>query len=198
MKNENEIYYNSLNDEWKEIIKCNLIGLDTVENREKVFNKEYVPNEYELGKIESIDELWINWWENEPPSEDYGVSDLTPLLKFKNLRHLTIRSLNLSSIRPLASLHNIKTLFIDYSPISDLSPLSQLSELVELRLGNNLVTDIKPLFSLRKLKILHIKRMKINEADLKLFSTKNPTCEIVYEKLNSLELEFDYNDDLPF
>ena len=65
------------------------------------------------------------------------VSDLTPLAKLPNLRHLWVHNNRINDLSPAAQLRNLESLYLDHNQITDLTPLGQCGKLRVLSLNNN-------------------------------------------------------------
>lgn len=187
LKSENESFYSALNEEWKEIVKWNIIGLDTEQDREKVFNNTYHPSKDELDKIDTTDELWINWWENDPPNDEFGVSDLSPIEMFKNISSLIIRSLNVENCNPIASCKNLKSLLIQHSKTNNLDFLKDLTSINILDLQYNPITNIQPIMKLVELTSLDLSSTNIENIDSLSGLTKLKSLSISYTNVRNLE-----------
>lgn len=180
------MFYDSLNVEWKEIIKWNCIGLDTEQTREKVFDTDYVPTKTELDKIDTLNELWINWWENDPPSDDYGVSDLSPIAKFKNVKSLVIRSLNIEDYSPISTCINLKSLIIQFSKTTNVDFLKNLFSLENLDLRYNPISDIRPLYQLINLTSLDLSSTDIEDITSLTNLKELQSLSLSYTKIKTL------------
>ena len=66
-----------------------------------------------------------------------GISDLSPLSTFKNLKILNLRENSVKNLSPLANLTGLEKLGLDGNAITDLSPLAGIKGLQVLEIADN-------------------------------------------------------------
>ena len=88
----------------------------------------------------------------------YGnrITDVKPLAKLRELRHLDLTQNQIEDLRPLANLTKLESLTLNQNRITDLSPLVNLKSLRVLSLQNNQVVNLRPLTALAQLKELNL------------------------------------------
>ena len=108
-----------------------------------------------------------------------GVSDLSGLEKFRELKSLTLTENAVSSLEPLRGLPKLENLALGNNRVSDLSPLSSCTTLKRLLLPNNKVSDLKPLYGLTNLHALDIRgNPSLKLEDVLALREALPDCEI--------------------
>lgn len=83
-----------------------------------------------------------------------GISDLSGIERFWNLRVLKLAHNKIVDISPLAGLTNLWNLDLYDNQVADISPLAGLTNLTYLQIVTNRVSDISPLSNLTELKTL--------------------------------------------
>lgn len=84
------------------------------------------------------------------------ITDLTPIIKLKNLKKLDISFTKVTSISPLLNFHMLEEVYLVKTAVSDISPLSKLSRLRIIDCSFTNVADLWPISKLivkKKLKI---------------------------------------------
>ena len=95
-----------------------------------------------------------------------GLTDLSPLSKFKGLKELDLNlNLFLEDLKPLSDLKQLRRLSVRAGKISDIKPLSALTNMEVLDLSTNQIEDLAPLKGLKKLEVLHINGSKLSRLD---------------------------------
>ncbi len=86
-----------------------------------------------------------------------GITDLTGLEYFTNLKNLYLGNNNLSSITPLRKLTNLKHLELRECGLKDLGALKGLTSLTYLDAASNNISDFSPLEQLTHLTVLYLR-----------------------------------------
>lgn len=92
-----------------------------------------------------------------------GITDLSPLVQFPQLRELIASGLQITAFRPISNLVELKKLYLAKTPFSDLSVLRPLRELQELSVGNTQVMDLSVLPELPSLRKVSLKNLKLKD-----------------------------------
>jgi len=87
-----------------------------------------------------------------------GITDLTLLSYFSNLRVLYLTSCHFDDWSPLANLKNLEVLWLNFSNIDDVSPLSSLTKLkvLNLQAPRGGLLDLTPLHGLTGLERVYL------------------------------------------
>jgi len=85
-----------------------------------------------------------------------GITDLTGLEQFVNLREVNLAGNVGVDLSPLAGLSRLESLNLDNTGITSLADLEQFANLRELSLAANAVTDLSPLAGLARLEFLNL------------------------------------------
>lgn len=133
-KEEYEVWFATLSDNWKEIVK------DNCKPRK------------EFGSMTDIKTLYLI---------DKNIDDLKPLEKFVGLRELILTANPIEEIESLVHLKDLKKLYLAKTKIENIQALCELENLGQLSLYNTNVTDISCLVKLKKLKSLSIESTSI-------------------------------------
>jgi hypothetical protein len=105
--------------------------------------------------------------------ENSGITDLSCLSNFHDLKLLDLTGHNITDIKPLKNNPYLEEAYLDSNSIVDLSPLSECIKITHLHLYNNEVKSIDPLIN-----------CNFTELDL----AYNPVSDIsILEKMNNLE-----------
>ena len=106
------------------------------------------------------------------------ISDLSPLSGLTSLRKLILWDNDITSIYPLSSLTNLTYLDLDENNISDFSPLAGLSNLRELWMRGNDPASLEPVGKLTGLNRLGLKNCNLNDGDLEWLKSLTNLWEI--------------------
>ena len=118
-----------------------------------------------------------------------GITDISPLAEFTNLKFLHLGQNSIRSLEPLKNMKNLTVLKIGKNDIEDLSPLKDLKNLRVLEVFENMIEDVSPLKNIKNLEYLslfsnfigeRIKHTKMSKRQKKAQQKKN------LETLNSL------------
>lgn len=177
--NEDEIWWNGLNDYWKELMlrETNHLG-------DKI-NTEI---------LEEVIQL------NTFSADHYPISDLNPVSRLTKLERLSAGSTQIYDLQPISKLTKLKSLSLPATPVEDLSPLQNLRDLEEIHIqqtrvhdlsplrnalnlqvlvcGASQISSIEPIMDHQYLSILDISGLNIPEEEIKEFILKHPECEI--------------------
>ncbi|MBC8353671.1 MAG: leucine-rich repeat domain-containing protein, partial [Planctomycetes bacterium] len=106
------------------------------------------------------------------------VSDLSPLVKLKNLETLDLSNTQVTDLSPLAELKNLKLLYLTNTQVSDLTPLAKLKNLERLSLSRTPVGDLSHLTELKKLILLDIGGIHVSYEQWQELRQALPNCGI--------------------
>ncbi|HEV8132694.1 MAG TPA: leucine-rich repeat domain-containing protein [Acidobacteriota bacterium] len=102
--------------------------------------------------------------------EDNAIRDIRPLSALTCLSYLSLGSYPsskasnfISDLGPLAGLTTLTLLKVTSNSVSDVRPLSRLSNLIYLGLSGNSVSDLSPLSKLTKLLRLHLSENRVTD-----------------------------------
>ena len=137
-------------------------------------NMKGAPNKLQLQQIANLDELSI--------SENFSISDLTPLQKLSRLTSLTFSGTTVNTLEPLRGMSTLETLNCGKNPISDLTPVAGLSKLTDLDFSSTQVKELEPIQAMTQLTSLKfsgtpVTRIKyiaglVNLSVLEFYNTK--------------------------
>jgi internalin A len=127
-------WYESLNDEWKQIVDTNTKNNGGFEA---------------LGAVKIVSLLKSN------------VHDITPIEKFSGLRELILSGNPVKDISSLRNLKDLKKLYLAQTQVTNIEPLAELANLTQLSLYRLQITDVSCLAKLKKLKSLSIEQTNI-------------------------------------
>jgi hypothetical protein len=85
-----------------------------------------------------------------------GITDISPLAEFTNLKYLHLGQNSIRSLEPLKGMVKLEVLKAGKNDIEDVSPISELSKLKVLELFENMIEDISPLKDLIELEYLSV------------------------------------------
>lgn len=85
-----------------------------------------------------------------------GITDISPLAEFTNLKFLHLGQNSIRSLEPLKNMKRLVVLKIGKNDIEDVSPLKNLKNLRVLEIFENMIEDISPLKSLQNLEYLSL------------------------------------------
>lgn len=137
---------------------------------------------------------------------DNTVSDIEPLIYYKDLKKLDVSGNTLNDISPLKQLKKLESLNISNTGIINLDSLNDLTQLKELNISGNQVTDISVIKNLKNLEkfsasscqiadfsplsnLTKIKTLKISNSycpDIKFINGMN-SLEVLYLQGNSVQ-----------
>ncbi len=92
-----------------------------------------------------------------------NINDITPIAQLRGLEDLSLRGNLISDLRPLSGLTRLNSLGLSENYISDLTPIAGLSGLTELYLHDNNLTDISAISGLTRLQKLQIYNNSISD-----------------------------------
>lgn len=108
------------------------------------------------------------------------ISDLTPLSKLENLRHLNLIDNNIKFLDSLVNL-KLEELYLGENLISDVTLLAQITTLRMLGLRENQVTNLKPLESMTNLVQLNLSGNPVDPNEVMNLQGKLPGCRIIFD-----------------
>ncbi len=123
-----------LDDEWRRVLA-------------RKFEVKGDPSSRKLHEMTSVASLSFN---------QTGIDELSPILKFNNLRSLEIFDAPVASIQPIANLEYLKRLKLSQIPVVDFLPISNFFNLEELDISNTGIESLEPLSNLSGLKYLNL------------------------------------------
>lgn len=88
--------------------------------------------------------------------DECGLTDISDVAMFRNLKTLNLRNNNINDITPIAQLRGLEDLSLRGNLISDLRPLSGLTRLNSLGLSENYISDLTPIAGLSGLTELYL------------------------------------------
>jgi hypothetical protein len=181
-KSEIAMWWNNLNDAWKNILYYNHIitGEDKIKNLHNKFSFgytiEYIGNITldDIQKIFDIEEIWAN----ASNCDDLArLGDLYPIKNLKRLKSLTLRSTDLTSLKGIEYLEKLEFIEIG-GQFSDIDLISKLYNLKTVNLHSPFINSIKPLNGLN-LTWLNINNGKIPDPnEFVEFEIQHPKCAI--------------------
>jgi hypothetical protein len=130
---DNTNWWKNLNQPWKDVLvqQLNITG---------------TPDKIQLQQIANLDKVVI--------SENFQITDLTPVLHLSRLRELQFSGTGISKLDPIKQMTNLVALRCPKNPVSDLTPVSGLPNLTELDFSNTQVEDLLALQNMIQLEIL--------------------------------------------
>ncbi len=130
-----------------------------------------------LGDITKGDALEIT----ELDFNDCGLSDISDIAYFRNLKVLKLGENRISDISALSGLTNLERLYLESNQVSDISALSGLKKLTKIHLAWNRISDISALFELQDLKTLYLHyNYGLNRSQARELREKLPDSTIEY------------------
>ncbi len=172
---DNSSWWNQLEQPWKEIFFTTL-------------NVSGVPDKIQLQQITNLRKVVI--------SDNFRISDLTPLLHLTRLEELQFSGTKVGQLTPVTKMTTLKALRCPNNPISDLGPVMGLPNLKELDFSNTQVEDLLALQNMMQMEILKfngtpVKSLKYLQKLRKLrvlefFNTKVSSIDVL-ENMSDLE-----------
>ncbi|NKZ19359.1 pneumococcal-type histidine triad protein [Streptococcus ovuberis] len=169
------------------------------ENALKRFGLDLMPNLETLGvgftKIDDVTPILKFKQLKNLFLTDTGITDYSFLKELPNLEGIDISQNGLTSLDFLKDYPQLKTLAVTGSNLTDISVLSHLPNLESLNLDYNQLTDLTPLANLSKLKVVSLDHNKITDlsplsqkSDLtRLFVSHNDGVKLATLKAPNLE-----------
>ena len=176
---ENLGWWKGLNKAWQEVFLAS-VGV------------KGVPDKLQLQQIANIDSLGF--------SENFSISELTPVQKLSRLRNLSFTGTTVNSLEPLRNMVTLVSLHCGKNPITDLAPVAELPKLSDLDFSNSQVEELMPIQNMKQLESLKfsgtlVKRLKYlaNLTGLKILELYNTKVSSLDElegmrKLESLKI----------
>jgi len=130
---ENSAWWKPLNSSWKEVM-LQQVGL------------KGDPDKIQLQQIAGLTKVAI--------SENFQISDLSPLLHLTRLTELQFTGTSVSNLDPVSRMPKLKILRFPKNPITSLAPVTGLPKLTELDFSNTQVEDLDALQNMMQLEVL--------------------------------------------
>jgi Leucine-rich repeat (LRR) protein len=176
---ENMSWWRSLPQPWKEVLMQQANLKDT-------------PDKIGIQQILNLDKVTI--------SENFQITDLSPLVRFSRLKELQFSGTAVTTLAPVAGMPQLKALRCPKNPITTLEPLTGLPNLTELDFSNTQVEELVPLQNMMQLEILKfsgtpVKNLKyiarlINLKTLEFYNTRVSSLDVLdgMSRLESLKI----------
>jgi hypothetical protein len=130
---ENDEWWKGLSDGWKTVMK----------EQVKLDGK---PDKHDLQRMANLRAVSF--------TENFQISDITPLLHLTRLVDLRFSGTTVASLDPVAKMPKLQVLYCSKNPISSLTPITGLPALKELDFSNTQVEDIDALQNMMQLELL--------------------------------------------
>lgn len=176
-----ELWWNGLNDTWKELClresdhlgnQINTEILNEILSLER-FSLDFYPiDENNLKPLEMLVKL------QQISAGNTQITDLFALEKLPLLSYLNIPNTAIHDLTPLQNLENLEEIYIQQSQVSDLKPLSKAKNLQVIMFHETAVVSIEPIMNLPKLSIISIDNTKIPQEEIETFRLTHPNCAI--------------------
>lgn len=176
-----ELWWNELNDTWKELClretkhlgdKINIEILNEILKLDR-FSLDYYPiDETHLKPLEMLVQL------KQVSAGNTQITDLSSLEKLPLLTYLNIPNTPVKDLTPLSHLENLEEVYIQQSQVSDLKPLSHAKNLQVIMFHETPVISLEPIMNLPKLSIISLGETKIPQTEIEAFRLLHPNCEI--------------------
>ncbi|MBR0040293.1 MAG: leucine-rich repeat domain-containing protein [Oscillospiraceae bacterium] len=113
---------------------------------------------------------------------DHGVSDISPILRFKKLEKLDLGANQIDNIYTFQYLTApLRELHLGNNNISDGTPLMYLDELELLDISGNRLSSVSPIRQLSNLKWLKLTGNPLSEEQIAELREALPNCEIIFD-----------------
>lgn len=177
---KDEIWWNVLNEYWKELMLRESHHLDDNINEqilEEILNlKQLSADHYPINDLKAVEKL------TQLESLSAGntqITDLIPIEKLTKLKSITFPATPIVDLSPLKSLTELEEVYIQQTLVKDLNPLSNAKNLQVLVIFDTKITSLSPLLNLKKLSILNINGLNIPQEEIEIIKNNNPECEII-------------------
>lgn len=158
MNSDNEADYSEMNKSLHDIFEMKKFSLGYPDFYARALRYKFVINNDSID-LETLGDLDKIYMVN-------GPGDLTPLMKFPNLKVLILTDCGINNaipikkqlldLEPLRNLKKLQVLHCSSNALYSIEPIKDLIELQELRLDNSSVTDLSPLKKLVNLELLSV------------------------------------------
>jgi len=177
---EDEIWWNELNEHWKELMLRESNHLGEKINEEilvevlqlKQFSADHYPV-YNLEPVKRLTQLEIL------SAGNTQITHLKPIEKLTKLKSLSLPTTPIDDLTPLKNLQNLEEIYIQQTLVNDLSPISSATSLQVLVIFDTQITSLLPILKFKKLSILNISGLNILKEELNTIRKNNPECEII-------------------
>ena len=110
-----------------------------------------------------------------------GITDITPLNRFKNLEKLDLGSNEIDNDYMFQYMTaKLKELKLGNNRISDATPLAYLGSLERLDLSGNNISNLQPIKKLTELKWLNLRGNPLTDEQVAELQEELPNCEIIF------------------
>jgi hypothetical protein len=176
---ENTDWWKGLSQPWKDVLLQQVTLTGT-------------PDKIQLQQIAGLAKVGI--------SENFQISDLTPLQHLSRLTELQFSGTSVSKLDPVVRMPKLQTLRCTKNPILDLMPIAGLSNLTELDFSNTQVEDLDALQNMVHLEILkfsgtQVKNLKylqklVNMEVMEFYNTRVGNVDVLdgMRKLTSVKM----------
>jgi len=176
---ENTEWWKNLSTSWKDVL---LQQADVKGN----------PDKNQLQQIAGLTTLSV--------SENFQISDLTPLTHLTRLTDLQFSGTTVSKLDPVTRMPQLKSLHFPKNPIIDLTPITGLPNLIDLDFSNTQVEDLDALQNMVKLEVLRfngtqVKNLKylqklVNIRVIEFYNTRVGNVDVLdgMSKLESVKM----------
>ena len=165
---ENNEWWNGLGKAWKEVLlqQVNLTG---------------TPDKNQLQQIAGLTKAII--------SENFEISDISPLLHLTRLTELQFSGTTVSKLDPVSQMPKLQILRCPKNPITTLTPIAGLTALKELDFSNTQVEDLDAIQNMIQLEVLkfsgtQVKNLKylqklVNLKVIEFFNTRVGNIDVL-------------------
>jgi len=171
----NTDWWNGLSQAWKDALLLQVKG-------------EGTPDKIGLQEIAGLSSVSV--------SENFQITDLSPLLHLSRLTELGISGTSVAKLDPVAKMTQLRTLRCTKNPLTDLTPVSGLRNLRELDFSNTQVEDLDALQNMTQLEVLRfsgtqVKNLKylqklVNLKVIEFYNTRVGNVDVL-DGMNKLE-----------
>ena len=137
------------------------------------------PDKLQLQQIANLDELSF--------SENFSISDLTPVQKLSRLENLSFTGTTVKDLGPLSNMLTLQSLNCGKNPITDLTPIAGLPKLKELDFSNSQVEELMPIQNMTQLESLKFSGTPVKRLKYLLNLTGLKVLELYNTKVSSLD-----------